>query len=221
MRTRGAQIRLLGAQIKAVTEKPKDGKGVSSLFIDTIVICSATAFMCMCSGVEATADAARAAYIQACVSKTLGGFGPIFITAAMVLFAFTTLIGNLFYVDKAILHILKREPSVWTKRAYYILASLVILLGAGLSAELLWNIADILMGLMTIINVPVIFMLSKYAFGAIKDYDRQRKQGNEPVFYADDIGLPQDVDYWQRTDSEEKLGETSARQWHAFLQVNG
>lgn len=185
---------------------------VLSVFIDTIVICSATAFMCMCSGVEATAEAAGAAYIQACVSKTLGGFGPIFITAAMVLFAFTTLIGNLFYVDKAILHILKREPSVWTKRAYYILASLVILVGAGLSAELLWNIADILMGLMTIINVPVIFMLSKYAFGAIKDYDRQRKQGNEPVFYADDIGLPQDVDYWQRTDSEEKLGETSARQ---------
>ena len=180
---------------------------VLSVFIDTVVICSATAFMCMCSGVEATADMSGAKYIQACLSAVLGGFGPIFITIAMILFAFTTLIGNLFYVDKAIIHIFKREPSVWVKRTYYVIASLVILLGAGLSADLLWNIADILMGLMALINMPVIIILGKYAFRAIKDYDKQRKQGVEPLFYAENISLPHEVDYWQKPTACEQESE--------------
>ena len=178
-----------------------------SVFIDTILVCSATAFMCMCSGVEATADMSGAKYIQACLSAVLGGFGPIFITIAMMLFAFTTLIGNLFYVDKAIIHIFKREPSVWVKRTYYVIASLVILLGAGLSADLLWNIADILMGLMALINMPVIIILGKYAFRAIKDYDKQRKQGVEPLFYAENISLPHEVDYWQKPTACEQESE--------------
>ena len=76
-------------------------------------------------------------------------------------------------------------------------AALVIFVGAGLSADLLWNIADITMGGMAIINMPVILYLSKYAFRALKDYDTQRKAGEEPVFKAKNIGLPHEVDYWQ------------------------
>ena len=62
---------------------------------------------------------------------------------AMILFAFTTLLGNLYYVDKAICHIMKKVPSKAFYAVYYIIASLVILVGAGLSADLLWGIADI------------------------------------------------------------------------------
>ena len=177
---------------------------VLSVFIDTIVICSATAFMCMCSGVTPTSDLSGAKYIQTCLSAVLGGFGPIFITIAMVLFAFTTLIGNLFYVDKAIVHILKREPSRRVRFVYYILASIAILVGAGLSADLLWNIADILMGLMALINMPVIIILGKYAFRALKDYERQQKEGKTPVFYAENISLPHKVDYWQKEESDKE-----------------
>ena len=79
---------------------------------------------------------------------------------------------------------------------YYIIASLVIFVGAGLSADLLWNIADITMGGMTIINMPVILILSRYAMRALKDYEKQRKSGKEPVFHAKDINLPHKVDYW-------------------------
>jgi len=170
---------------------------VLSVFLDTILVCSATAFMCMCSGVEATPEVSGALYVQQAMSATLGGFGPIFITIAMTLFAFTTLIGNLFYVDKAVIHVFKKEPKRWIKNLYYIIASLIILLGAGLSADLLWNISDIFMGAMALINVPVIIILSKYAIRAIDDYVTQRKGGLTPTFIAKRIGLNEKLDYWQ------------------------
>ena len=174
-----------------------------SVFIDTIVVCSATAFMCMCSGVEATENISGAQYVQASLQATLGGFGPIFIAVAMVLFAFTTLIGNLFYVDKAIIHIFKKEPNKIVKIIYYVLFSGVILVGAGLNTPVLWDVSDIFMGLMAMINIPVIIILGRYALRAIGDYIRQKKQGLDPTFLASNIGLPHKVDYWQGGDDEE------------------
>ena len=151
----------------------------------------------MCSGIQPTADLAGSPYIQRALEASLGGFGPIFIVVAMVLFAFTTLIGNLFYVDKAILHIVGKEPRTRVKNAYYLGFSLLILLGAGLSADLLWNISDIFMGAMTLINIPALLILSKYAFRAINDYTKKVKEGKEITFRASDIGLSEPLDYWQ------------------------
>ena len=170
---------------------------VLSVFIDTLLVCSATAFMCMASGVEPTAALSGAPYIQAALRATLGDFGPIFITMAMILFAFTTLLGNLFYVDKSLNYLLGRQPGKAFMRIYYVIAAGVILLGAGLSADLLWGIADLTMGGMTLINMPVILIMSKYAVRCLDDYTRQRKQGLEPKFRAKEIGLPQETDCWQ------------------------
>lgn len=169
---------------------------VLSVFIDTILICSATAFMCMSSGIEPTAELSGAPYVQAALTESLGSFGPVFITVAMILFAFTTLIGNLFYVDKCIYHIFGKKPGKVFMSLYYIVASVVIFIGAGLNADLLWGIADVTMGAMTIINMPVIIYLSKYTFRALKDYEKQRKDGKEPVFKAKNIDLPHKTDYW-------------------------
>lgn len=169
---------------------------VLSVFIDTLLVCSATAFMCMASGVEPTAELSGAPYVQAAMRSALGEFGPVFITVAMILFAFTTLLGNLFYVDKSLCYLLGRQPGKVFMRVYYVIASGVILLGAGLSADLLWGIADLTMGGMTLINMPVILIMSKYAVRCLNDYTRQRKQGLEPKFRAKDIDLPQDVDCW-------------------------
>ena len=162
---------------------------ILSVSIDTLLVCSATAFMCMCSGIEPTEALSGAPYIQASLSATLGGFGPVFITVAMVLFAFTTLLGNIYYVDQCVVYLAKKNPGKAFERVYHIILSLIIFAGAILSADLLWNIADITMGAMTIINIPVILILSKYAFRALKNYEKQRKDGKEPVFLAKDIGL--------------------------------
>ena len=170
---------------------------ILSVFIDTLLVCTATAFMCMCSGVTPTADNAGAPYVQESLKATLGNFGPVFITVAMVLFAFTTLIGNLFYVDKSISYIAGKVPGKKFMSVYYIIASLLIFVGAGLSAGMLWDLADVLMGIMTIINIPVIIILGKYAYRALTDYTKQRKEGKDPEFHAKDIDLPFDVDYWE------------------------
>ena len=181
-----------------VTHPAKQGLvQVLSVFIDTVLVCSATAFMCMSSGIEPTKDLSGAPYVQAALSSTLGAFGPVFITVAMILFAFTTLLGNLYYVDKCIIFIMGKVPGKTFMRVYHIVAALLIFVGAGLSADLLWNIADVTMGGMTIINMPVIFILGKYAFRALKDYDKQLKEGKTPVFKAKNIDLPHKVDYWQ------------------------
>lgn len=167
-----------------------------SVFIDTLLVCSATAFFCMCSGVEPSKELSGAPYIQAALKATLGDFGPVFITVAMILFAFTTLLGNLYYVDKSLTFIAKREPSKAFMTAYRIVAAVVIFVGSGLSADLLWNIADITMGFMTLINMPVIIILSKYAIRALEDYDKKRKSGKEISFKTSDINLPHKTDYW-------------------------
>lgn len=170
---------------------------VLSVFIDTVLICSATAFMCMCSGVEPSEELSGAPYVQEALSSAFGGFGPIFITVAMILFAFTTLIGNLYYVDRCWLFLFKKMPGKKFMTAYRIVSSLVIFVGAGLSAGLLWDVADVMMGLMTIINVPVIIILGKYVYRTVRNYEAQRKQGIDPVFRAKDIDLPYEVDCWE------------------------
>lgn len=169
---------------------------VLSVFIDTLVICSATAFMCMCSGVEPSVELSGAMYIQESLKTSLGSFGPVFITVAMIMFAFTTLLGNLFYVDQCIAYLVGHAPSKGFMLIYRAAAVAVIALGAGLSADMLWNIADVTMGLMTLINMPVIAVLGKYAFAALRDYESQRKLGKDPEFKVKNIGLPYKTDYW-------------------------
>ncbi len=170
---------------------------VLSVFIDTLLVCSATEFMCMCSGVEPSEALSGAPYVQECVRSVLGDFGPIFITVSMILFAFTTLLGNLYYVDRSINHILGHTPSKRAMKFINLAQASLIFLGSILSADLLWGIADVTMGLMTIINMPVILYLGKYAFRCLKDYDNQLKEGKKPVFRAKNIDLPHEVDYWR------------------------
>ena len=167
-----------------------------SVFLDTLLICSATALMLLCSGVEPTEAAQGAPYVQAALSASFGELGPIFITVAMVLFAFTTLIGNLFYVDNALAYLMKKVPSKQFMFVFRIAAVLLIFLGAGLSIDLVWNLADVLMGIMVMINVPVILFLSRPALAALKDYAAQRKTGRNPVFKASSVGLKEKTDYW-------------------------
>ncbi len=166
-----------------------------SVFIDTLLICSATAFMCLCSGVVPTPEAAGAAYVQASVQQSLGSFGPIFIATSMCLFAFTTLIGNYYYCEGCLKYILKRDPSKAGMVVFRVLASLIVFVGATVSAGLAWDTADMLQATMVIINVPVILILGNKGVAVLKDYMRQRSEGKDPQFHAADIGIT-GTDFW-------------------------
>ena len=167
-----------------------------SVFIDTLLICSATAFMCLCSGVAPTEDLAGAPYVQASLQAVMGNFGPIFIAVSMALFAFTTLIGNYYYCEGCLRFIFKRAPSKSFMTGFRAVAAVIVLLGAMLSMSLAWDTADLFQALMVIINVPVILILAKPAMDALKDYMAQRKEGKNPEFKASSIGLKQKTDFW-------------------------
>ncbi|MDY2987966.1 MAG: alanine/glycine:cation symporter family protein [Peptoniphilus sp.] len=169
-----------------------------SVFIDTLLICSATAFMALSSGVEPTAELAGAAFVQTSLSTVFGNYGIIFITVALTLFAFTTLIGNLYYVDTCLTYLNKKVPSKVFMVCYRVLAAVLIFVGAGMQMELAWNVADLLMGLMCIINIPTIIILGGQAIKALEDYREQKRQGKNPVFIGENIGLDESkLQYWK------------------------
>lgn len=170
-----------------------------AVYIDTILICSATAFMCLISEVPITPEAAGAHYVQASMTAVFGDFGSFFITVVMVLFAFTTLIGNLFYVDSALAYLNgKNMPGRVFMLVFRVICTLVILLGAVTPMSVAWSIADITMAGMAIINIGVILIASGIVLRAVNDYETQRRAGKDPVFIASSIGLNPDVsEYWK------------------------
>lgn len=167
-----------------------------SVFIDTLLICTATAFMCLCADVAPSAELAGAPYVQAALRSVFGDFGPAFVAVSMALFAFTTLIGNYYYCEGCLRYIMKRTPNRTFMTAFRLVAAVIVLVGAVASMSLVWNIADLLQALMVIINIPVILLLTKPAIAALKDYQRQRAEGKEPVFHAADIGLKDKTEFW-------------------------
>ena len=167
-----------------------------SVFIDTLLLCTATAMMCLSSGIAPAQELQGAPWVQAALHESLGSFGPLFITVAMVLFAFTTLLGNCFYCDNLLNYIHKGQPSKGFMKGFRIVSSLVVFIGAGMEVSMLWNISDVLMGVMALINIPVILILSNTALKALADYEKQKKNGGNPVFRARDIGLEYETDYW-------------------------
>lgn len=175
-----------------------------SVFIDTLLICTATAFMCLSSigidsasyNVDGSADAAG--YVGDCLADSLGSFGPIFLAIAMSLFAFTTLIGNYAYCEGCLAFILKRDITKTESLIFRLVATVVVFLGAIASASLVWNTADMCQGLMVVTNIPSIAILGGVACKALKDYTDQKKEGKSPVFKAANIGLDESkVDCWK------------------------
>lgn len=168
-----------------------------SVFIDTLLICTATAFMCLSSGVSFNTEMSGAAYVQTSMAENLGAFGPIFLSAAMSLFAFTTLIGNYSYCEGCLRFILNRDISKGGLLIFRIFATILVFVGAMASAGTVWNLADMTQGLMVIVNVPVILILAKPAMLCLEDYCRQKKEGKNPVFIAKDAGIDAELDFWK------------------------
>ena len=170
-----------------------------SVYIDTLLLCTATALMCLSSGVERSEAVSGAPYVQAAISTVFGEAGPLFITVAMVLFAFTTLLGNLYYVDNALIFLNnKKQPSNGFMKCFHICCALVVLFGAIIPMNTAWAAADITMGLMTLLNLPVCMLLGKVATDALKDYEAQREAGKNPLFLARNIGLNEaELDFWK------------------------
>ena len=167
-----------------------------SVFIDTILICSATAFMLLCSGVAPSESLKGMPWVQAAASNSLGTFGTYFITVALFLFAFTTLIGNFYYAEMGLGYLCDKRPSRALLIGLRIVATLVVFGGSLMEFSVAWSTADVIMGFLALINLPVIILLGGPAVQCLRDYIRQKKEGKNPVFKARDIQLKDQTDFW-------------------------
>lgn len=118
-------------------------------------------------------------------------------TVSLFLFAFTTLLGNYFYAETGLLYMFGENASKKVVMLQRILAIVIVLAGSVLSLNVVWDTADVFMGMMAIINVPVLFLLLKPAIRCLDDYLKQKKAGKNPVFKAQDIDLKEETDFWK------------------------
>lgn len=160
---------------------------VISVFIDTLLICSSTAMMLLTSGVEGKSGVLDGIpYVQAAISSNVGNWGIHFITFSIFAFAFSSLIGNYFYAESNILFIKNNKVLL---NFFRITCVVAIFLGAQADFSLVWNLADITMGCMAIVNIIAISLLGNVAIKVLKNYEKQKKEGKNPVFYEDEVGL--------------------------------
>ena len=167
---------------------------VLSVFIDTLMICTTTAFILLLSGVTGIPEKLDGIpYVQAAISANVGSLGIHFITFSIFAFAFTSLIGNYYYAESNILFIKNNRILL---NVFRITCLIAIFLGAQADFSTVWNLADVLMGFMAIENILVIFLLGGIAFKVLDDYTKQKKQGIDPVFKAKNVGL-NNTDTWK------------------------
>ena len=166
---------------------------VLSVFIDTLLICSATAMMLLLSGVQGEPGVLDGIpFVQKAISANVGSWGIHFITISIFAFAFSSLIGNYYYAESNILFIKNNKTLLLIFRISCLVA---VFLGAQADFSMMWNIADIPMGCMATVNILVILVLGNVAIKVLKDYEKQRKEGKDPVFKAKDVGIDH-TDCW-------------------------
>ncbi|WP_299592383.1 sodium:alanine symporter family protein [uncultured Microbulbifer sp.] len=174
---------------------------MASVFLDTMMICSATAAIILLSGVDLGGAVEGVTLTQSALASELGSWGSSFIAVALIFFAFTSIIANYYYAETNIFYLWHTRLSISCYRILYIV---FILFGAWVAASgssdnfrLLWNMADMSMGFMASANLLAIVLLSGVAFKVFADYEAQRARGvDEPVFDArnhDIRGIETDV----------------------------
>ena len=166
------------------------------VFTDTLLVCSCTAFIILISGVYQTSDANGIVLTQASLKTQVGNVGTLFVALAILLFAFSSIIGN-YYYGEANLRFLTRKK--WVLMVYRLLSGgLMVLFGAVASLDLVWSLGDVFMALLTACNLVAIVFLGRYAFKLLDDYRRQKRDGkSSPVFYKSQFQeLDSQLDAW-------------------------
>ena len=167
------------------------------VFTDTLLVCSCTAFVILISGLYQTPELNGIALTQAALNSEIGSVGPIFIAVAIFLFAFSSIIGN-YYYGEANLRFMTSNVTVLTVYRIFS-AGVLVMFGALASLEIVWNLGDLCMALLTACNLVAIIALGKYAFQLFDDYRQQKRDGiKEPTFHRSQLPeIEKDLDCWE------------------------
>lgn len=164
-----------------------------SVFIDTLVICSCTAFIVMLTDYQSFQGLEGIALTQKALTQEIGSLGDYFISASVLLFAFTSIIGN-YYYGQANVEFLTRNRLVMA--LFRTGVSVMVLLGAVLQLKLVWNMADLFMTIMALMNIYAILRLRRQVLDVLADYRRQKDQGQEPQFNPANVPSVKHADAW-------------------------
>lgn len=167
------------------------------VFFDTIIICSATAFVILLTDVYTTGSSEGIVLTQSAFAVHVGEWAPSFVAIAILLFSFSSIIGNYYYGETNIEFI--RQNSVWLY-VYRFGVLGFVMFGALAEVMLVWNMADLFMGMMAVINLVVIFLIGKIALQVLDDYQTQRSAGKNPVFYSENIPGLTGTECWEKKD---------------------
>lgn len=167
-----------------------------SVFTDTVVICSCTAFIILLSGLPLDGSIKGIQLTQAALTHEIGSFGGQFIAISILLFAFSSIVGNYSYCETNLFFISRHPAGL---QLYRLAVGAMVFFGSVSGLDIVWNLADLSMAIMTIINLIAIILLGHIALKALKDYNNQKSKGiKSPVFKAGSIPEIQDqVSEWK------------------------
>lgn len=174
------------------------------VFFDTMLVCTATAIMILLySGLKFGEKAPQGVEVtQSALNEHLGSPGGIFLTVAITLFAFSSVVGNYYYGQSNIEFLSKNKAILFIFRC---LVVVLVFIGAVVKTETVWSTADLFMGLMAIVNLVSIIGLSNIAFAVMKDYIQQKRAGLKPVFKPENLEINLfGIESWGREDKISK-----------------
>lgn len=190
-----------------------------SIYIDTIVVCTATAFMILVTGMYSVTPEGQypivntmegvepgPIYTQSALDTVFPGFGALFLSVAIFFFAFTTLMAYYYIAETTIIFLNRKQKYPWLLTTFKVVFLAMVFFGTVRSASLMWALGDIGFGSMAWLNMFAILLLTKPALKVLKDFDNQMKAGENPVFDPVKAGI-ENAEFWEernKSDTSDK-----------------
>lgn len=172
------------------------------VFLDTMIISSGTAFVILLSGVHGSGIPNGILLVQASMSIHIGVLAPYFVSSILIFFSITSLIAHYYYGEVNVVYLSRKKRYII---AYRLGVLTLVLLSIFINDLVLWSFVSIFMGAATILNLVCILLLSGIAFKVLDNYRLQKRSGEVPYFYAEDIPGIEGAECWQRDESDEEI----------------
>lgn len=169
------------------------------VYVDTMIVCTMTAFIIMLSDPSyGPQNSDRGASLtQMALATQLGDWALVFLTFAIFLFAFSSIVGNYYYGESNIQYMFKRR--IWLQ-LFRVAVICFVIIGSLAKVSVVWALSEIAMPIMTLINLCALMMLGGIAMKLLRHYTAQRRQGLEPIFHRDDLPEIKNIECWDGTD---------------------
>ncbi len=167
------------------------------VYFDTLVVCSATAFIILLSNPEFGGEREGITLTQDSLANQVGAWGVPFLMVVIFFLAFSSILGNSYY-GEANITFLRESPTALN--IFRVLVLFAVVGGCLGSVDLIWSLADLFMGFMATINLIAIIPLGGLAVTLLRHYLQQKAKGHNPVFHRDDLPQARNVTAWDGTD---------------------